>query len=318
MNKQTVFILCGPSGSGKSRYVGRLKRERPNLHRVNRDAIREMLDPTGDSWEEPSFENLVTDLEHSAVRKLLCKGFDIVVDNTHLRPEHVKRLVDTCHEISSALNTQLDTVLVPIKEGNDLEAILKHNASRPNRQTLEEVVRNQHGIFTQSGFLKNMTAVANTSTSFHDKMYYGDPSPLLPKVVLVDIDGTVADCRGIRSPFDYSLVLNDRFMSAVWFVARAVADEANAKVIFLSGREEGCRKETEEWMEYHALAYDKLLMRSANDLRKDSIVKKEIYEANIKGKYEVIAVFDDRLSVCRMWHSLGLPLFRVGNPDSEI
>lgn len=26
---------------------------------------------------------------------------------------------------------------------------------------------------------------------------------------------------------------------------------------------------------------------------------------------------DDRLRVCRMWHSLGLPVFRVGDPDAD-
>jgi len=42
-----------------------------------------------------------------------------------------------------------------------------------------------------------------------------------------------------------------------------------------------------------------------------------LYEKCIKGKFNVNAVFDDRLQVCRMWHELGLPLFRVGDPDAD-
>lgn len=59
-------------------------------------------------------------------------------------------------------------------------------------------------------------------------------------------------------------------------------------------------------------------MRPKNDNRKDSVVKKEMFDKYIRDKYYIEAVFDDRLQVCQMWHNeIGLPLFRVGDPDAD-
>jgi hypothetical protein len=58
-------------------------------------------------------------------------------------------------------------------------------------------------------------------------------------------------------------------------------------------------------------------MRKTGDKRQDAIVKQEIYDTKIKGKYNILAVFDDRPQVCRMWHQNGLPLFKVGDPDAD-
>jgi predicted kinase len=56
----------------------------------------------------------------------------------------------------------------------------------------------------------------------------------------------------------------------------------------------------------------KLWMRATADNRKDTIVKKEIYEREIAGKYNVVGVVDDRPSVCRMWrYDIGLLVFQV-------
>ncbi len=61
-----------------------------------------------------------------------------------------------------------------------------------------------------------------------------------------------------------------------------------------------------------------LLMRAPGDSRRDSIVKRELYEKHIKGKYNVVAVFDDRPSVIReCWQALGFTdrIFNVGSGE---
>ena len=58
-----------------------------------------------------------------------------------------------------------------------------------------------------------------------------------------------------------------------------------------------------------------LLMRKDNDDRKDSIVKKEIYDNEILGKYNVLFVLDDRDQVVKLWRSLGLVCLQVANGD---
>jgi hypothetical protein len=54
-------------------------------------------------------------------------------------------------------------------------------------------------------------------------------------------------------------------------------------------------------------------MRTTGDGRSDEIVKKEFFDEHIMGKFNVFVVIDDRNRVCRMWRSLGLPLFNVGS-----
>jgi len=58
-------------------------------------------------------------------------------------------------------------------------------------------------------------------------------------------------------------------------------------------------------------------MRKSGDRRPDVEIKKEIYENEIFPKYEVYAIFDDRLSVCRMWYELGLFVFNCNQGLKE-
>jgi len=54
-------------------------------------------------------------------------------------------------------------------------------------------------------------------------------------------------------------------------------------------------------------------MRATGDNRKDSIVKKEIYEGIIKPVFDVKFVLDDRNQVVEMWRSLGLTVLQVAD-----
>ena len=79
----------------------------------------------------------------------------------------------------------------------------------------------------------------------------------------------------------------------------------------MSGRDEMCKDMTEEWLKFYCVEYDMIFMRPKDDVRRDSIVKKELYEKNIKGKYNLLAVFDDRLQVLNAWFELGVFTFSV-------
>jgi hypothetical protein len=52
-------------------------------------------------------------------------------------------------------------------------------------------------------------------------------------------------------------------------------------------------------------------MRAAGDTRADAVVKRELFDAHIRDRYAVTAVFDDRDSVVAMWRGLGLTVFQV-------
>jgi hypothetical protein len=86
-------------------------------------------------------------------------------------------------------------------------------------------------------------------------------------------------------------------------------------VILMSGREDKFRPETERWLNANDVVYSMLLMRKTGDFRKDAIVKRELYETHIKGKYQVFFVLDDRDQVVTMWREQGLVVFQVADGD---
>ncbi len=128
------------------------------------------------------------------------------------------------------------------------------------------------------------------------------------KLVLVDIDGTVAH-RTNREPFEYDKVLEDRpdhqtieMITALW--------RAGYKIIFISARDDSCFDDSYEWLRLNCPPFIKLYMRKTGDFRKDAVVKEEIYRKHIEPFYDVFCVFDDRNQVVDMWRSLGLKCFQ--------
>jgi len=77
----------------------------------------------------------------------------------------------------------------------------------------------------------------------------------------------------------------------------------------LSGRDSCCRNKTEVWLNNQGIEYDELFMRSEGNNEDDAIIKEKIYKEKIENKYNVMAVFDDRPKVRRMWLRNGLYVF---------
>jgi predicted kinase len=153
---------------------------------------------------------------------------------------------------------------------------------------------------------------------YYDYLYTPEPAlardPQLPDCYLVDIDGTLA-INHTRSPFAWDRVGEDALNLTVATTVEKLGKDTN--IILLSGRSSECSDLTVEWLKQHNIHYKDLFMRPANDSRPDDIIKSELYYFHIHDRYNVIGVIDDRPKVCRMWRSLGLSVFQVGNPDYE-
>lgn len=129
--------------------------------------------------------------------------------------------------------------------------------------------------------------------------------------ILCDIDGTLAHMMG-RSPYDWSRVEEDFIDENVREILELYHYNTEVRIILMSGRDEVCRKETIRWLDHHLVSYDELLMRGANDTRKDNVVKMELYNEFIKDRYKVRFILDDRDQVVKMWREeLGLVCFQV-------
>jgi hypothetical protein len=144
--------------------------------------------------------------------------------------------------------------------------------------------------------------------------HYQEQDDTLPPVIICDIDGTLAIITN-RSPFDASRCEQDLINTPIAEIVKTY-HQLGVKIILMSGRDENFRRPTCNWLAYNKIPYDELFMRKAGDQRKDSIVKKELFEAEIKGKYFVKFVLDDRNQVVDLWRlDLGLPCLQVNYGD---
>ena len=150
-----------------------------------------------------------------------------------------------------------------------------------------------------------------------------------PKAIIVDVDGTLADMRGIRGPFDWDKIHLDRphqdVIDLVNDLARIDEEpypgdlpqdvERKYKIIITTGRDGVCEEATKKWLEDNGVIYDDFYIRPEGDFRKDNIIKSEIYMDHIRPKYDVAFVIDDRDQVVEMWRSLGLRVLQVAPGD---
>lgn len=143
----------------------------------------------------------------------------------------------------------------------------------------------------------------------------------LERAVICDIDGTLAlrgDGPDARRFYDWHRVGEDTPNEPVVELLNMIAPAwpPLVRIILLSGRDEVCRAETEEWLIKHDIGWHELYMRRHKDNRKDSVVKREMYESYVLGSYRVVCVLDDRTQVVRMWRDeLGLTCLQVADGD---
>lgn len=140
---------------------------------------------------------------------------------------------------------------------------------------------------------------------------------------IFDIDGTIADLSHRlphiqKTPKDW-----DAFFAAcpddvpIIHTIKLAIDLAlaEARIVYVSGRSDQCRPETEAWLRHHALPAGRVYMRQAGDHRPDHEVKVELLnQLRADGLVPVMA-FDDRNSVVKMWRGLGIPCAQVADGD---
>jgi phosphoglycolate phosphatase-like HAD superfamily hydrolase len=133
-----------------------------------------------------------------------------------------------------------------------------------------------------------------------------------------DIDGTLADASHrlhhiARKPKDwrafFAASADDKAIEHICDLARHLS---KAKpVVFVSGRSDEVREETEDWLERETGLRGPLYMRNRRDRRPDYIVKAELLDRLQADGYRPIMAFDDRDQVVKMWRAKGVPCAQV-------
>jgi hypothetical protein len=135
---------------------------------------------------------------------------------------------------------------------------------------------------------------------------------------IFDIDGTVADLSHRlhfieRKPKKwrefFAASADDKAITHIRDLARHLSKVA--PVVFVSGRSDEVRAETEAWLKREIGQSGPLYMRRRNDRRPDYIVKAELLDQLLADGYRPIMAFDDRDQVVKMWREKGVPCAQV-------
>lgn len=144
-------------------------------------------------------------------------------------------------------------------------------------------------------------------------------------VLMVDIDGTVADCNhrrhhirnGSRNWDAFFATMHlDPLIESVAKLVRLVAS-TGTPIIFTTGRGEEYRVKTETWLIHNDLPFYKVYMRPLGDKRADHVVKIELLDNIRADGLEPILVIDDRQSVVDSWRKNGLTCLQACDWDES-
>jgi predicted kinase len=297
--EQKIILCIGVPASGKSTWAREQVVRDSKYVRVNRDDYRFML--KDQPVCEPKIEDLISELSYHAIKSALGKKLNVIVDNTHLKVKYINEIIERFQ-----YHADIEYRLFDISLDKALER------DRNREKSVGEVVLKK--MYKEYRVLIDSFVFQNVSKKTYK---YQDPKKQkgLPDIVLFDIDGTLAHMNGKRGPFEWHRVDLDDLDSVV-FESLKRHQKYGDKIGILSGRSSDARKKTEEWLDFYGIKdYEFLLMRGATDFRKDSVVKREIYENQIRDKYNVLMIYDDRDQVVEMWRSIGLKVYQVNRGD---
>ena len=303
---RTVIICKGLPGSGKSTWsLDYLKKHPGQTKRVNKDEIRTMLDGSIGNFED---EKIVLSIRDFVIEKALSSHFDVVVDDTNFRDTHFYAI---CAAAKRVGNVRVFEKYFEVS----LKDALARNKARA-KQVPEDVIIKMFETNIKGRPIELRDLYFGPKAEYlREENLKARMEPGLPKAIIVDIDGTLALNFSMRDYYDVERIGEDSLNSTIADLI-ALYHKSGHTIIMVSGRDEETRDRTAEWLMKYRISYEKLLMRPAGDSRSDTIIKKEIYDEFLKGRYNVILAIDDRRKVCRLWREeLGIPVLQLDDVD---
>lgn len=297
------FIMTqGLPGSGKTTWgnevVEQARLRGTTFVVVNKDDIRSELG----GWSKEREPHVVTLRDQKLVAALEA-GHSVISTDTNFNRAHKIAFERLARQHNAAFSVK--KFPTPVEECIRRDA-LRADSDRVGRSVIEGMVK-QFRLDT-------------------DPTWYGeDPTltvlpyvrtPGLPSIVMSDLDGTLAlwDAKGHRGPYNAELCELDDPNPPVLATLHAMADHGY-RIVYMSARDEQFRQQTLRWLRNIHAPEGPLFMRPDGDTRKDWVVKSELFEQFIRGRFNVEFVLDDRNQVVDFWRRLGLTVFQVAPGD---
>lgn len=290
MKKQKIILTRGLPASGKTSWSKEfVKNSNGKAKRINKDDLREMVDV---GLYSKTNEQMILNARDNLICTFIEGGAEtIIVDDTNFEEKHFNAMKDIADQFTTFTDRDITVEYKDFLDVSLDECI--HRDSLRLKPVGEKVIKGMHQRYILPTIKEG--PVVNKKGN----------------AIIVDIDGTLAH-RCDRQWFDYSKVDEDALDITVDGIVRAYA-KMGYTILIVSGREgtEECRSKTLQWLDKHKVPYYDLMMRKQGDFRRDSIVKKEIYDNFIKDKFDVEFVLDDRQQVVDMWREIGLKCLQV-------
>ena len=300
---KAIFTI-GVSASGKTTWA----ESQQNVINSNRDDIRfyilvedGSLDVTERHllWTKWNFkrEKEVNAIEDQQIAMALEQKKDIIFSNTNLNADRLRQSMKRMQYLGFEVETKVFQV-------PSIDEVIKRDAKR-SPSVGEAVLRKQWLQWLELG--EGITGI---------RQYERDIQ--LPPCIVVDIDGTVARMHD-RGPYEWHKVGQDHPRVEILNLIHAMSmTHHDMNVVFLSGRDGICEGETREWLKKHcSIQKYELFMRKQNDLRKDRIIKEELFWKHVANRYNVVFAIDDRRQMIHFWSDIGVTLLNVGSPYDD-
>lgn len=279
-----LLMLHGPQATGKSTFAQDLVSA--GWVRINMDSIRAA---------NPGMQETIVRHTAGSMRDMaVAEGKNIVDDNVNFPKSTTHRL----REYATAHNYDFEIKLfganIPLHVAIDRDYL--------------RGVKGEHSV-----------GRSVITQSYMDFGFYCETNH---KTIIVDLDGTLANIEHrthfvAQAPKDwksfFANIPGDTVHSAVETFIHFYVD-AGYVILYVSGRGNEYRRATERWLEKNYLdVHYALFMRPFSNFAPDTEIKHTIYRRYIEPYFDVKLVLDDRPSVIRMWRSLNLTVWDVGN-----
>lgn len=302
-----VILTVGVPGSRKSTWAKEFVAKDPaNWMRINNDDFRKMANGCINNKKH---DEVIRQTRLAMITAAATKKLNLVIDNLNLNKTAWSDTVEAVRLANVDAKVYEKIFFVP------LEQALEDNAKRIGPARLDDKIIKQWWKISGGEKLEKRTPkeeILIVNKGLATKPFVQDES--LPACAIFDLDGTMAIISH-RSPYDASKCDADIPNTHVVNFAKLLHNN-NYKIFFFSGREDKHKTMTEEWLNKHFGKSYSLHMRESENFEKDVHLKDRLFKTHVLNKFNCKAWVDDRLQIVKYVHEMGLPLFRVGDPQA--